>query len=108
MIVGQVILRDEKGKSILDAEGAITSRNVGDFRISPEQVDAAAAKLEDLGFVIERKDDLGLSVSGPEELFRRVFHIAPSTTPPTKARVPDELAAYIADVVIPEAPEFFP
>ena len=108
MTVAQIIVRDEKGKSILDAEGAITSRNVGEFRLPPERVEAVAAKLRELGFVIERKEELGLSVSGPAELFQRVFHITASTTPPGKARVPDDLSDYIADVVIPRAPELFP
>lgn len=103
MTVAQIILRDEQGRSILDAEGAITSRNVGEFRLPPERVEAVAAKLQELGFVIERKEELGLSISGPAELFKRVFDISAATTPPGKARVPDDLAEYIADVEIGRA-----
>lgn len=108
MTVGQVILKDEKGKSILDTKAAITSENVGQFRIPAERVEKTAAKLKDMGFAIESKDELGISVSGPEALFKRIFDLSASSACDAKARIPKQLSDYVAGVVIPEAPEFFP
>lgn len=90
------------------------AENVEQYRVEDARIEEATRRLEALGFNVDTRDPYTLSVRGSRELFLRVFGVAAAgeqtAAEPGARRVdlPDTLADYVADVIFPPAPEFFP
>jgi hypothetical protein len=122
----EVIVRSADGSSILDAKEAITAENIAKYRVGKEVIEAASKKLEALGFTVVQAGPVSLTISGDRALFENVFQTTLEVrskemmgtkitgaeasyyeaTAPIK--VPKGLSPWVADVVLPTPPEFFP
>jgi hypothetical protein len=107
-MIAQVVMRGADGRSILDIEGPLTAaapdRTAGDL---PEaRVEEIRGRLEALGFAVEAGDAAALSVTGPAALFAELFGLEPGMT--EAPRIPEDLAPFLAAVMVPPPPEFFP
>jgi subtilase family serine protease len=125
-IIAEVILRSADGSSILDATEGITAQTIARYRVGEEVVSQASRKLEMLGFEIVQSGPLGLTISGPKDLFEKVFqttlevHTKQVMTPEmgggkrpyykeTKPfQVPTDLSSLIAGVTLPVPAEYLP
>lgn len=109
----QVVLKNARGESLLDARGPITADNVARFAVEPERAERAAHRLRKLGFAVAGEGPV-LSVTGDRALVERVFAtrigIGPSGQPELlgPARLPTELEDLVAGVILPQGPELFP
>ncbi len=123
-VFADVILQAKSGKSVLKAAGEISPRNVKEFLPSRETIDEASRRLQEEGFRINLVADTHISISGPRELFEKVFRVkltqksAPVQGPPGKARqpyyeankaaqIPDRLAGLVEAVNFPVPPVYF-
>ena len=119
-VTAQAVLRLPDGSSALDAEEAITAANVRERAVSAERAEAAAAKLEALGFTVQERGPVSLSFRGPKALFERTFQTRLERLESdvgsgaqayyqarTSVRVPDDLAALVAEVVLSLPPTLF-
>jgi hypothetical protein len=125
-VIAEVILRKANGSSIMDAQEAITARNIAKYRVSEEVVEEASQKLRDRGFEILQVGPTSLTISGDKELFEDRFgtaleikstNVMPSHTEGAQTmyyeakepmRIPEDLTPQLSNIVLPTPPELFP
>ena len=125
-VIAEVILRKADGSSIMDAQEAITARNIAEYRVSEEVAEEASQKLRDSGFEVLQRGPTSLTISGDKELFKDRFgteleitstNVMPSHIEGTETtyyeakepmRIPEDLSPLVADIVLPTPPELFP
>jgi hypothetical protein len=125
-VIAEVILRKADGSSVLDAQEAITARNIAKYRVSEEVTERASRKLHDRGFEVLQVGPTSLTISADKELFEDRFQIdletkstdmmapeiegAETTYYVTKkpAKIPQDLSSLVADIVLPTPPELYP
>jgi len=108
----QLVMKRKDGTSILDAKSAVRAETVGKFDVSEDREADIRQRVEALGFTVTAGDRNTLSISGPRELFAKIFgfeaagEASGEGTHATK--IPPELADGVADVIVTPPPEFFP
>lgn len=118
-VAAQAILRRRNGSSILEATQPITPETVAEYKVEEELIQEASARLSAYGFEIGETGPHSLSIRGEKKLFERIFRTrltaAKSADIQTTfheaeepIKVPQELSALIADVVLTRPPELFP
>lgn len=125
-IIAEIILRSADGTSILDADEAITSETIKKFRVEEGVINEAKNKLESFGLTVEQMGATSITVSSEKDVFERVFctilEVAHVNTMETKLEgteqayyvtkipinIPLDLSDYVADVVLPTPPQFYP
>jgi len=125
-VVAEAILRKADGTSVIDAQEAITARNIAEYRVSEEVAEKASQKLQDRGFEVLQVGPTSLSISGDQGLFEDTFgaaletistNVMPSDIEGTETayheakepmRMPEDLSPLIADIVLPTPPQLFP
>lgn len=110
-ITAQVVMRREDGGSILDL-GPVTAesadRTAGD--LPADRIAEIRRRLEAEGLTVDSGNANTLSVSGPEAVFARLFGLdtaAKGAEAATAARIPADLAPFVAAVFVPPPPEPF-
>jgi hypothetical protein len=107
-LTAQVVMRRADGRSILDIEGPVTAgstnRTAGDLPAA--RVAEVRDRLAALGFTVAAGDAAVLSVTGPASLFAEHFGLEAGMT--EAPRIPPDLAPFLAAVLVPPPPEFFP
>ena len=107
----QVVLRNEEGFSILDAEGPVTAEVIGRFAVSEERIEATRQKLKELGFEPKTNDRTTISVTGDKDRVREVFGLAADAgekgVEAHATEIPEDLRDAVADVIVTPGPEFF-
>ena len=88
-------LRSASGRSRFDPGAPVTTANVLEFHADPETRATAARILTALGFTVTGSGPLGVSFSGPADLFERIFRVTPACPPPASLSIPDELAPVV-------------
>ena len=91
-------LRSASGRSRFDPGAPVTTTNVREFHADPETRATAARILAALGFTVAGSGPLGVSFSGPADLFERIFRVTPAGPPPASLSIPDELAPVVERV----------
>jgi hypothetical protein len=125
-VIAEVILRKADGSSILNAQEAITARNIAQYRVSKETAEEASQKLRDRGFEVLQVGPTSLTISGDKGLFEENFETALQITSTNvmpsdiagaettyyevkePMRIPEDLSSLIADIVLPTPPLLFP
>ena len=91
-------LRSASGRSRFDPGAPVTTANVREFHADPETRATTARILTALGFTVAGSGPLGISFSGPADLFERIFRVTPAGSPPASLSIPDELAPVVERV----------
>jgi hypothetical protein len=78
-VVAEVILRKADDTSVIDAQEAITARNISEYRGSEEVAEEASQKLQDRGFEVLQVGPTSLTISGDQRLFEDTFGTALET-----------------------------
>jgi hypothetical protein len=125
-VIAEVILRKADGTSVMDAQEAITARNIAEYRVSEEVAEEASQKLRDRGFEVLQVGPASLTISGDKGLFEDRFGTALETTSTNvmpsdiegaesayyeakePIRIPEDLSPLVADIVFPTPPQLFP
>jgi hypothetical protein len=125
-VVAEVILRKADGTSVMDAQEAITARNIAEYRVSEEVAKEVSQKLRDNGFEVLQVGPTSVTISGNQELFEDTFGTALETTTTNvmpsdiegaetayyeakePIRIPEDLSPLVADIVLPTPPQLFP
>ena len=125
-VVAEVILRKADGTSVIDAQEAITARNIAEYRVSEEVAEEASQKLQDRGFEVLAVGPTSLTISGDQGLFEDTFgtaletkstNVMPSDIEGAETayyeakepiRIPEDLSPLVADIVLPTPPQLFP
>ena len=108
----QVVLKRSDGSSILDTQEALTASVINKYKVPPETVDTVRKTLEGLGFQVSVDDGTTLSIEGSRKTFVDVFGLEVGAETAGVAahatQIPDAVSDYVADVIVPPAPSFFP
>jgi len=125
-VVAEAILRKADGTSVIDAQEAITARNISEYRVSEEVAEEASQKLQDRGFEVLQVGPTSLTISGDQGLFEDTFgstletkstNVMPSDIEGAETayyeakepiRIPQDLSPLVADIVLPIPPQLFP
>jgi hypothetical protein len=125
-VVAEVILRKADGTSVIDAQEAITARNIAEYRVSEEVAEEASQKLQDRGFEVLAVGPTSLTITGDQGLFEDTFgtaletkstNVMPSDIEGAETayyeakepiRIPEDLSSRVADIVLPTPPQLFP
>ena len=125
-VIAEVILRKADGSSVMDAQEAITARNIAEYRVSEEAAEDTSQKLRDMGFEVLQVGPTSLSISGDKGLFEDRFgtaleitstNVMPSDIEGAETayyeakepiRIPEDLSPLVADIVLPTPPQLFP
>jgi hypothetical protein len=78
-VVAEVILRKADDTSVIDAQEAITARNISEYRVSEEVAEEASRKLQERGFEVLQVGPTSLTISGDQGLFEDTFGTALET-----------------------------
>lgn len=112
-VAAQVILRRA---DVGAARGPVTTQQVEDHRVDESVVERAVAELRRLGIDVGPVGPTSISIECSKERFEHVFttRLEVGTGPlatyqaADEIRVPETLAPYVEQVVLPTAPELFP
>ena len=74
-IMASVCFKTRSGMSLFSDFEKFSIDNLDDFKPSLNNIDNVVSVLREEGFLIESQTDVGLSFSGPKELFEAVFKI---------------------------------
>lgn len=106
--VVQVVMKNPDGSSILTQE--VARAGAGD--VSDARAGEIRAKLSALGFEVLEGNLNTLSVAGTSDQLKSFFGLTTDATAvgaeAHAARISQDLEPFVADVFIPQAPEFFP
>lgn len=108
----QLVLKTEDGRSLLDAEGAVTAARIAEFAVPEARIAFVRDELRKLGFQIPQGDATTLSVVGTKAQFAEVFGLEVDVDDAGVAahatRIPDVLSAHVATVFVTPKPELLP
>ncbi len=75
LVFANVMLRSASGNSVFDAGREITPRNVREFLPDKTSLDEGQRLLAQLGFRVDLVTETHISISGPMELYERLFRV---------------------------------
>lgn len=118
-ITAEVVLRKADGTSILDADGPITAVTINQYRVEKEVIDDATQQLNQLGLTVVQTGATSVSVETDQTTFETLFGTklnvetdvdtnATHYTTTAPVKIPPSLQEWVADVILPEPPQFFP
>ena len=72
-VIASVTLKSRSGLSVFEHPRKLSIRNIADFRPVPRRIDQIVNLLIEAGFTIEAQTEVGVSFSGPKNLFEHEF-----------------------------------
>lgn len=72
-IYAQVVVRSDRGNSLLHSSVLINSKNVSQFYVERDRSELVTNKLKEAGFEILSRGKIAIAIAGKSELFERVF-----------------------------------
>jgi hypothetical protein len=76
MVIGSVTLKSRSGMSIFEHTRKLSIKNIDEFRPAPRRIDQIVNLLTEAGFIIQAQTEVGVSFSGPKNLFEQEFNTA--------------------------------
>jgi hypothetical protein len=115
-ISAEVILKSKTGKSMIEIENSLTSKNIHEFEPPIENTKIVVEKLKELGFEVYQ-NQLTLTIIGDAILFEKIFIIALSikrnkkniisVNPDKEPTIPQGLSGIVEKIVFPPAARLF-
>jgi hypothetical protein len=72
-VIASVTLKSRSGLSVFEHPRKLSITNIADFRPVPRRIDQIVNLLIEAGFTIEAQTEVGVSFSGPKNLFEHEF-----------------------------------
>ena len=115
-ISAEVILKSKSGKSFIDSNVNVTSKNVADFYPTKKTIEDAKRQLQQMGFRVPISK-ITMTIEGEPKKFESIFKIKLQISENKLNRlsiscqsdpvIPDSLKNFVEKIIFPEEPEYF-